>query len=53
MGIAMTILGNKFSFKSNLYFMRYMHVNTKNKTQALKKISIFDFFILIDIFLIS
>ena len=29
-GIAMT-LGNKFSFKLNLYFMRYIHTNTKYK----------------------
>ena len=40
-GIAMT-LRNIFSFKLNLYFIRYMHVNTKNKTQAPKIFFIFD-----------
>ena len=28
---AMTFLGSKFSFKLDLYFIRYMHANTKNK----------------------
>ena len=28
-GIAMTFLGYKFSFKLDVYFMRYMHANTK------------------------
>ena len=32
--IAMTILKNKLSFKLNQYLMRYMHVNTNNKTWA-------------------
>ena len=29
-GIAMT-LGNKFSFKLDLYYMGHMHANTKNE----------------------
>ena len=38
-GITMTFLRNKFSFKSDLYFMRYMHANTKNKVVAPNKLS--------------
>ena len=48
--IAMSVLGNKFSFKSNLYFMRYMHANTKNETWTTKKNIIFYFFILVEFF---
>ena len=48
--IAMTFLGNKSLFKLDLYFMRYMHANTKNETQASKKKFLFDFFILSDFF---
>ena len=35
--IAMSFLGKKFSFKLNLYFVRYVHANTRNVTQAPKK----------------
>ena len=47
-GIAMTFLGNKFSFKLDLYFMRYMHANTKNKMWAVEKEFSFDFLISIE-----
>ena len=46
--IAMTFLGNKFSFNLDLYFMRYVHANTKNKMRAPKKLFIFELFILIE-----
>ena len=42
-GIAMTFLGKKFSFKLDLYFMRYMHINTKNEMESSKKF-FFEFF---------
>ena len=42
-GIALNLLGNKFSFKLDLYFMRCMHVITKNETYAFKKKIIFGF----------
>ena len=42
-GIAMTFLENNFSFISNLYFMRYMHANTKNKIWTFKEKIIFNF----------
>ena len=35
-GIAMIFVGNKLSFKLNLYFMRYMHANTTNKSRKLR-----------------
>ena len=43
-GVVVKFLKNKFSFKLDLYFVRYMHANIKNKMQALKKNLIFDFF---------
>ena len=52
-GIVMTFLENKFSFKLDLYFTRYMHANTKNKMWAPMKNFIFDFFILFFYFLIK
>ena len=42
-GIAKTFFGNNFSFKSYLYFRRYMHGNTKNKMWVPKNFFIFDF----------
>ena len=36
-GIAMSFLGKKLLFKSNLYLMKYMHANMQRKMQALKK----------------
>ena len=41
-GIAMT-LRNKFLFKLDLFFMRCMHTNTKNKMWTPKRKTIFDF----------
>ena len=43
-GIAMTFMKNKFSFKLNLYFMKHMHTNTKNRTYAPIKKSFLTFF---------
>ena len=46
----LTFLGNKFSFNLDLYFMRYIHANIKNKMHAPKNFFIFNFFILIEFF---
>ena len=43
-GDAMTFLENKFSLKSYLYFMRYMHANIKDNMQASKEFFISNFF---------
>ena len=44
-GIAMAFIGNKFSFKLNLQFMKYMHANTTNKIQEPNNFLIYNFFI--------
>ena len=43
--ITMIFLKNKYSFKLDLYFMGYMHANTKNKERAFKNFLIFDLFV--------
>ena len=42
-GIAMIFMEIEFSFKLDLYFMKHVHTNIKNKMLVLKKNSIFDF----------
>ena len=41
--IAITFLENEFSFKLDLYFMKYMHVSTQNDIHA-PKIFLIEFF---------
>ena len=50
-GIAMTFFGKKFSFISNLYFMRYMYAKTKN-AMLVPRIFLFLTFLLTVIFLL-
>ena len=43
-GIVMTFLGNKFSFKLDLCFMEYMHAKHQKQNLEHLKIFIFDFY---------